>query len=114
MRLIIAGSRDITNEHIVQEAIELTNLWPITEIVLGGARGVDKLGEQWAEQEVIAVKAFPADWKQYGAQAGILRNIQMAEYADALIAIWDGSSPGTKHMIDTMVKVQKPVFIYPG
>ena len=46
------------------------------------------------------MRVFPADWDKYGKRAGYLRNVQMAEYADALLAFWDGESRGTKNMID--------------
>ena len=66
----------------------------------GTARGVDRFGEQWAIENNVAIKRFPADWDTHGKRAGYLRNIQMDDYADALIAVWDGESRGTKHMIE--------------
>lgn len=48
---------------------------------------------------------MPADWDLYGKSAGFKRNVQMAEYADALVAFWDGASSGTKHMIETAQKM---------
>lgn len=73
---------------------------PIEEIVSGTANGVDKLGENWAMYRRIPVKKFPANWNMYGKSAGYRRNLEMAGYADALVAVWDGESKGTKHMID--------------
>jgi hypothetical protein len=81
------------------------------EIVSGGARGVDTFGEIYARDNCIKVKVFPADWNTHGKKAGYLRNVQMAEYADALLAIWDGESKGTKHMIDTMKRMNKQVYV---
>ena len=83
-----------------------------TEIVSGGARGVDRLGEQWGKQHNIPVFIMQAQWDKYGRSAGYRRNEQMAQYADTLVAIWDGHSVGTKHMIDIMKRMQKPVFIH--
>jgi lactate dehydrogenase-like 2-hydroxyacid dehydrogenase len=98
MKTIIAGSRDgITYDDVVK-AMEKCP-WQPTEIVSGKARGVDTIGEQWAKENNIPVVEFPANWKKYGKRAGYLRNEQMAEYADALVAVWDGSSKGTAHMI---------------
>jgi hypothetical protein len=57
------------------------------------------LGVRWAAAHNIPVKPFPAAWKSLGRQAGYLRNEEMARYADALIAVWDGASNGTRHMI---------------
>lgn len=71
------------------------------EIVSGGARGADFLGERFAEENIMPLKQFPADWDAHGRAAGIIRNEEMARYADMLIAFWDGQSRGTKHMIDT-------------
>lgn len=82
------------------------------EIVSGAARGVDTFAIEIGDQYKIPVKTFPADWDTHGKQAGYLRNAEMAEYADALIAIWDGKSPGTKMMIDLAQKKGRPVEIY--
>ena len=70
------------------------------EIVSGAANGADKLGEKYASEKEYSIKQFPADWNKYGKSAGYKRNEEMARYADALIAFWDGESKGTKHMID--------------
>jgi hypothetical protein len=80
------------------------NPWRITEVVSGTARGADRTGEQWASENNVPVKRFPADWDKHGKRAGYLRNADMAEYAEALVAFWDGQSRGTKHMIDLAEK----------
>lgn len=113
MRVIIAGSRyGISYETVAR----YTQLCPIrlsiAEIVSGCANGVDAHGERWAEENGIPIKLFPADWQKYGKQAGIIRNIEMARYADGLIAIWDGESRGTKHMIETAKKKGLVVYVY--
>ena len=114
MKVIIAGSRNINSLSEIRHAIESSE-YNITEIISGGARGVDQLGELYALQEHIKMKRFPANWDLYGKSAGYKRNEQMAEYADALIAIWDGDSKGTKHMIDIMRMKNKANFVYiPG
>ena len=111
MKVIIAGSRSINDIMIIRDAIESVS-WDITEIVSGTARGADVLGEQYAFEEILDIKRFPADWEKHGKSAGFIRNEQMAKYADGLIAIWDGKSPGTNHMIHTMFKNQKPVYVH--
>lgn len=83
-----------------------------TEIVSGCADGVDQGGEMWAQMVGLPVRQFPADWKRYGKAAGRQRNLQMAVYAQALIAIWDGKSPGTRHMIATAERMGLKVFVY--
>lgn len=102
MRIIIAGGRDLNDYRLVRQKCDiLTQNIKDIEVVSGCARGADKLGEVWAENRGIPIKKFPADWEKYGKKAGIFRNHQMADYADALIAFWDGKSRGTKHMIET-------------
>lgn len=90
--------------------------WKITEVVSGCAIGVDRLGESWAEYCNVPVKLFPAQWRDrdgvYDNSAGYKRNVEMAQYADALIAIWDGKSRGTKHMIDIATKRGLRVYIH--
>ena len=56
--------------------------------------------KKYANERGYPIKQFPADWNKYGKSAGYKRNEEMAKYADALIAFWDGKSKGTKHMID--------------
>jgi hypothetical protein len=74
----------------------------IEEIVSGGAKGADTLGEQFAQTHNLPCKIFPADWKKYGRAAGPKRNAQMAEYANYGVALWDGKSRGTANMIKRM------------
>lgn len=100
MKTIIAGSRNITGYHQVTKAVEDSG-FQITEVVSGGANGVDKLGERLAKASLLPCKVFAADWNKYGKRAGYVRNSEMAEYAEALIAVWDGKSRGTDHMIRT-------------
>jgi len=102
MRLIIAGSRTITDGLWVSSELDrLTHGGRDIEAVLsGGARGVDRLGEAWAVGHDIPVEVFLADWDRYGRSAGYRRNELMAAHADALAAFWDGTSRGTKHMIE--------------
>lgn len=100
MKTIIAGGRSITDYSLVQDAIHEAGLdGGITEVVCGGAPGVDELGERYAKEHGIPVKMMPAKWKQHGKAAGPMRNQEMADYAEALCAVWDGISRGTADMI---------------
>lgn len=106
-KVIVAGSRDFDDydklaltlnrvlENKVSEGIE---------IVSGTARGADRLGEIYADNKRYSVAHFPADWDLHGKKAGFMRNEDMAKYADALVAFWDGWSKGTKHMIELAKK----------
>lgn len=97
MKTIIAGSRTIKNVALICDAIEAAP-FPITEVVCGGADGVDNIGNFWAQAEGILVKRFWPDWNKHGKAAGPIRNRAMAEYADALILVWDGQSRGSASM----------------
>jgi hypothetical protein len=113
VRVIIAGPREGVSYEQVRCSIESCPLRvAITEVVSGRARGVDLYGEQWAEENDIPIKKFPADWVKFGKRAGPIRNVEMADYAEGLIAIWNGTSRGTKHMIETARKKGLIVYVY--
>ena len=101
-KVIIAGGRDFNQYDVLTSLCEIVLKNHITnlEIVSGGAKGADKLGEDYAKAYGYDIKVFPANWNKHGKSAGPIRNKQMAEYADALIAFWDGKSRGTKNMIN--------------
>ena len=122
MKVIIAGSRNI-NQYEVAEIIfdYILKDYEVEEIVSGCARGVDKLGEQYAYKKGYKIKRFPAPWNdiegkpdneiktnssgnKYWTRAGYHRNQQMAEYADMVILLWDGQSSGT---IDMFKRAEK-------
>ena len=111
MKTIIAGSRTINSPEIVAEAI-IESGFDITEVVSGTARGVDSVGEQIARDFGIPVSRFPADWYVFGKIAGVMRNKEMAKYADAAIVVWDGSSKGSANMIAEAKKAGLKVFVY--
>ncbi len=98
MKTVICGSRTIKDYQHVLDAVEKSG-FQITEVVSGCANGVDRNGERYAELNGLPVKRFPANWEEQGRMAGLNRNVEMAEYAEAVIAIWDGQSAGTAHMI---------------
>ena len=99
MRTIIAGSRDITDSEFLNSAISECG-WTISEVISGCANGAYKLGEIWAAKNNIPIKKFPANWSKWGKSAGMIRNAEMLKCGQALIALWDGKSRGTKNMID--------------
>jgi len=102
-KVIIAGSRKYDDYHHLSTACDflLSDVSPDLriEIVSGGAPGADTLGEKYAYERGYSITRFPADWEVYGRAAGPIRNREMAEYADALIAFPVGKSPGTRDMI---------------
>jgi len=103
MRTIIAGSRDIVDMDLIDKAIKHFGVTDITEVVSGGARGVDLLAIEWAKKHGIPCTTIDADWKKHGKSAGYKRNFVMLEYIGKdgqAIVIWDGRSTGSKHMAD--------------
>lgn len=110
MKLIIAGGRDmIVPLDFIELALKVHGLTNVSQIVSGGARGIDTLGEELALFQNIPVERFDADWDRFGKSAGHIRNTQMAKYADKLLLIWDGDSPGSKNMKENMIKQGKPI-----
>ncbi len=109
MRCIIAGSRDIHDYALLERAIAQSG-FAISEVVSGACRGVDLMGERWAREYSIPVKRFPY-LGQYGKMGGPIRNKQMAEYGEALIALPSGTDSGTHNMIAHMRAHGKPVFV---
>jgi len=103
-KVIVAGGRDFADYDLLKSKLDnfLVDRYKygLVEIVSGTARGADKLGEFYAKRSQLALALFPADWDLYGKSAGYKRNAQMADYADALVAFWDGKSRGTMHMIN--------------
>ena len=114
IKVIIAGTRDFNDYDFLKKNVDyfLQDLNPNKiEIVSGNARGADKLGERYAKEHNLPVKLFPANWDKYGKRAGYLRNQEMANYADVLIAFWNEKSKGTKHMIDIAKKQDLTVIV---
>jgi hypothetical protein len=102
MRVIIAGGRDFNDYDLLKIKCDriLQNQDEVI-IISGGAKGADSLGERYAKDKGYTIDLFPAKWDEYGKKVGPIRNEEMANNADSLIAFWDGNSKGTKHMIDT-------------
>lgn len=110
VRVIIAGSRGYKGGALGIERAVKASGFEVGTVISGAARGADLAGERWAEANGIPCESYPADWDKYGKKAGAIRNQQMADVADALIALWDGQSRGTRDMIERMAA--KPTIIY--
>ncbi len=89
----------------------LDGAWDIT-VCSGGANGADKLGERFARDFKLQLRIFEADWGGLGKSAGPVRNREMAEWADTLVAYWDGKSRGTKNMISEALKNGLEVHVF--
>ena len=111
MITIIAGSRTVRDLAEVERAIVASG-FRVTRVLSGCAKGPDTLAVAWAAEHDIPVHWFPPAWQTLGRAAGMIRNIEMAKNAEALIAVWDGESAGTAHMIETARKHGLQVYIH--
>lgn len=110
MKVIVAGSRGFNSYPVLETYLKNIDI-NITEIISGNARGADQLGELYATNNNIPVTKFIPKWNLYGKQAGILRNIEMVNYGDVLVAFWDGKSKGTRHIINYAKKKGLKVYV---
>lgn len=81
------------------------------EVISGGARGADKLGEQFAKEKGYGLTVFKAEWDKYGKSAGFRRNVDIIKNCDICFAFWDGESHGTQHDIQLCEEYNKRCFI---
>ena len=119
MKVIVAGGRDFNDYKLLKETLDnfQQEYGNITEVVSGTAKGSDKLGEQYANENNIPIKRFVPDWEGLGKKAGHVRNRKMGDYAKEhngmLVAFWDKQSRGTKGMIEYATKIGlKSVVVY--
>lgn len=111
MKLIIAGTRTLNfGAANIRKVIDQQLIPPPTEIVSGCASGIDSDGISFGIVNNLKITRFKPDWDTYGKAAGPIRNRQMAEYADALLLIWDGKSRGSMSMKQEMTTLGKPIF----
>ena len=106
MRVAVIGSRGLlvnVAEYIPEET---------TQLISGGALGIDTLAERWADAHNIPKLIIRPDYGEYGRAAPIRRNETIVEMADMVIAIWDGRSRGTKFTIEYAQRIGKPVRVY--
>ena len=109
MKVAVIGSRDANAD---AARLILKHLpADVTEIVSGGARGIDALAEDVAKSLSLPTKIFLPDYETYGRQAPLFRNRQIIDYADRVLAFWDGRSPGTRSVIGTCLDIGKPIQI---
>ena len=106
MIVAIIGSRSFIDYELLKENL---SGFKISKMVSGGAKGADSLGERYALENGIPILIFKPDWKKYGRGAGIVRNRQIVEAADFVIAFWDGTSKGTQSAIEISKKAGKGV-----
>lgn len=106
MKLAIIGSRNITNIDIEQYIPQ-----GVTEIISGGAKGVDALAKQYAMNKNIKYTEFSPNYALFKKGAPLKRNEEIANYSDMALIFWDGTSKGTKHAIECFQKLNKTHYI---
>lgn len=112
MKIIIAGSRGYTNYKVLKLAVKKSK-FNITEIISGHCpNSPDMLGELYADEFDIPLTVLKPDWKKHGRAAGFIRNKDMGNYGEGLIALWDNTSRGTLDMINYMKSLGKPSYVH--
>lgn len=125
-KLLVCGSRTIRDTTYIQgptqwakDQIEAYWYWNLAgyedlTMIEGAAKGIDTIAKEYAQENDWKIEEYPADWS-IGKQAGILRNIKMYENTDEILILWDGSSRGTRFMIELCEKGNKPytIITYP-
>lgn len=107
MKVAVIGSRDISIENLEKYLPD-----NVTEIVSGGAKGVDQSAKEYANKNDIALKEFLPEYEKYGRRAPLVRNDLIVDYADVVLAFWNGKSTGTKYVIEKCKAKNKKVRIF--
>ena len=104
MKIAVIGSRDLKVENLGDYLSS-----DVTEIVSGGAKGIDTCAREYAKENRLKLTEFLPDYKRFGRGAPLKRNLEIVAYADCVIAFWDGTSRGTKFVIDHCHKIEKNI-----
>ena len=111
MRIAVIGSR----EALKNASLLILKQMPvnISEMVSGGANGIDQAAAEVANTLNVPLKLFLPDYERYGKRAPLVRNLEIIEYADEVVAFWNGRSRGTQHVIASCLQRGKPVRVIP-
>lgn len=107
MKIAIIGSRNLKVNNLGEYLPK-----DVTEIVSGGAKGIDTCAKIYALKNNIKLTEFLPEYEKYGKRAPLIRNLEIIDYADEVIAFWDGESHGTKYVIDNCRNRSKKIKIY--
>ncbi len=107
MRVAVIGSRGLMVKNLEDYLPKET-----TEIISGGARGIDACAREYAQLHGLKLTEYLPEYSKYGRSAPLKRNITIIENADLVLAFWDGTSRGTKYVIDNCRKLNIPVEIH--
>ena len=109
MKVAVIGSRGLTIDDLGEYLPEGT-----TEIVSGGAKGIDSCAKDYALAHNIQLTEFLPEYKRFGRAAPLKRNLKIIEYSDIVLAFWNGTSKGTKYVIDNCRRMGVEVRVYTG
>ena len=107
MKVAVVGSRNLTINNLGDYLPKDT-----TEIVSGGARGIDRCAREYAKSHNIKLTEFLPEYERYGRSAPLKRNLQIIRYADMVLAFWDGKSHGTRFVIENSKKENIPIKVF--
>ncbi|MBR2176773.1 MAG: DUF2493 domain-containing protein [Clostridia bacterium] len=107
MKTAVIGSRNLSVDDLGRYLPKNT-----TEIVSGGAKGIDACAREYARQNNITLTEFLPEYNKFGRYAPLKRNLEIIDYADEVIAFWDGKSKGTGFVIDNCKKKNKKITVY--
>ena len=105
----VVGSRNFDDYEYMKSIL---HWFEASCIISGGAKGADTLAKRYADENDIKCIEFKPNWDKYGKKAGFLRNRQIVDMSDAVVAFWNGTSPGTKHTIRLAEEVGKETFVF--
>jgi hypothetical protein len=108
MKIAVVGSRTFNDYSRIKAVLDGFN---ISTIVSGGAKGADSLGERYANEKGLDKLIFLPDWDTHGKAAGFIRNTDIIENADMVVACWDGESRGTKDSMTKAHRLRKDLLI---
>lgn len=107
MKVAIVGSRGLNVSNLETYLPD-----GVTEIISGGAKGIDTCAREYAISKGIQLTEYLPEYEKYGRTAPLKRNITIIEHADLVLAFWDGTSHGTKFVIDNCRRRGIPVKIF--
>jgi len=114
MNIAVVGSRMFNDYTLFKTSLEKI-LFELSvnkiKFISGGAIGSDNMAEKFAQESNINIKIIEPDWKQYGKGSAIIRNRQIVQLSDVVIAFWNNESKGTLSVINFAKKMKKNLFV---
>lgn len=110
MKVIVRCARSVSDITDVAAAILASGFRP-TEIVTG------LMNEEldiwlWSQKKGYKTSRIPANYFHYGERAGDVRDAEIVEYADALVALYDGQDRGVFNLIQRAQRAGIKVYVY--